>query len=207
MQLLPGVSTTYTDGFGLFGGYGVNNSGQSINGGRTDTTTWNLDGGDNKDNGGGGNNFVNINPNAIGEFRVLTSNYSAEFGTSSGAVVNIAIRSGTKDYHGMLYEYWRNDDLQANTFNAATVGKPKLRWNNFGGNIGGPVLIPRTRFNHDRQQLFFFFSEDLKFLRQGATTTWTVPTAAFKAGNFGTTAIKDPVTTSAVCQAMFFRRA
>jgi hypothetical protein len=77
LQLLPGVSTTYTDGFSLFGGYGVNNSGQSINGGRTDTTTWNLDGGDNKDNGGGGNNFININPNAIGEFRVLTSNFSA----------------------------------------------------------------------------------------------------------------------------------
>src|SRR5205807_860995 len=50
LQLLPGVSTTYTDGFGLFGGYGVNNSGQSINGGRTDSTTWNLNGGDNKDN-------------------------------------------------------------------------------------------------------------------------------------------------------------
>ena len=62
LQLLPGVSTNYTDGFGLFSGYGVNNSGQSINGGRSDTTTWNLDGGDNKDNGGGGNNFVNVNP-------------------------------------------------------------------------------------------------------------------------------------------------
>src|SRR5215475_2523946 len=102
LQLLPGVSTNYTDGFGLFGGYGVNNSGQSINGGRTDTTTWNLDGGDNKDNGGGGNNFVNVNPDAIGEFRVMTSNFSAESGTSSGAVVNIAIKSGGKAFHGML---------------------------------------------------------------------------------------------------------
>jgi hypothetical protein len=194
LQLLPGVSTTYTDGFGLFGGYGVNNSGQSINGGRTDTTTWNLDGGDNKDNGGGGNNFININPNAIGEFRVLTSNYSAESGTSSGAVVNIAIRSGTKRYHGMLYEYWRNDRLAANVFNAATVGQPKLRWNNFGGNFGGPVFLPETEFNHDRDKLFFFFSEDLKFLRQGYTNSWTVPTAAAKSGNFGTTSIKDPAT-------------
>lgn len=194
LQLLPGVSTTYTDGFSLFSGYGVNNSGQSINGGRTDTTTWNLDGGDNKDNGGGGNNFVNINPNAIGEFRVLTSNYSAESGTSSGAVVNISIRSGTKNYHGMAYEYWRNDHLAAYTYNAATVGKPKLRWNNPGGNIGGPVLIPGTNFNKDKDKLFFFFSEDVKRLRTGATTTWTVPTAAFKAGNFGTTNIHDPVT-------------
>ena len=194
LQLLPGVSTTYTDGFSLFGGYGVNVGLQSINGGRMDSTTWNLDGADNKDNGSNGNNFIIIAPDAIGEFRALTSNFSAEFGTSSGAVVNIAIRSGTKDFHGMLYEYWRNDQLQAYTFNAATIGKPKLRWNNFGGNVGGPVLIPGTRFNKGRQQLFFFFNEDVKYLRQGATTTWTVPTAAVKSGNFGTSTIKNPST-------------
>lgn len=143
LQLLPGVSTNYIDGFSLFGGYGVNNSGQSINGARTDTTTWNLDGGDNKDNGGGGNNFVNINPNAIGEFRVLSSNFSAESGTSSGAVVNMAIKSGTKDFHGMLYEYWRNDSLQAFAFNAATIGKPKLRWNNPAATLVDPSSFRR----------------------------------------------------------------
>src|SRR5215469_13414052 len=92
LQLLPGVSTTFSSGFGLFGGYGVNNSAQSVNGSRTDTFSWNLDGADNKDNGGGGNNFVNINPDAIAEFKVLTTNYSAEFGYSAGAVINIAIR-------------------------------------------------------------------------------------------------------------------
>src|SRR5437870_5539637 len=70
LQLLPGVSTTFSSGFGLFGGYGVSNSGQSANGGRTDTFSWNLDGADNKDNGGGGNNFVNINPDAIAEFKM-----------------------------------------------------------------------------------------------------------------------------------------
>jgi hypothetical protein len=68
-------------------------------------------------------------------------------------VVNISIRSGTKDFHGMLYEYWRNDRLAAYTFNAATVGKPKLRWNNPGGNFGGPIIIPGTRFNKSRQKL------------------------------------------------------
>ncbi len=194
LAMLPGVSTTYTDGFGLFGGFGVNNSGQSINGGRTDTTTWNLDGADNKDNGGGGNNFININPDAIGEMRVLTSNYSAETGSSSGAVVNMAIRSGTKKFHGKLYEYWRNDRLQASSFNSAGVGKPKLRWNNFGGNIGGPISIPKLGLNRSRDKLFFFYSEDIKYLRTGATTTWNVPTAAQKDGNFGTVAIRDPLT-------------
>ena len=189
LALLPGVSTTYTDGFSLFGGYGVNNSAQSINGGRTDTTTWNLDGADNKDNGGGGNNFVNINPDAIGEMRVLTSNFSAESGTSSGAVVNMAIRSGTKAFHGKLYEYWRNDIFQGRAFNSAGLDKPKLRYNNFGGNIGGPILLPIKGFNRDRDKLFFFYSEDIKVLRQAGTYTWTVPTAAQKRGDFGTTTV------------------
>ena len=191
LALLPGVSTTYTDGFGLFGGFGVNNSGQSINGGRPDSTTWNLDGADNKDNGGGGNNFINLNPDAIGEFRIATSNYSAEFGSSSGGVVNISIRSGTTKFHGKLYEYWRNDHLSATTFNGAGVTKPRLRWNNFGGNIGGPVLLPGIKYNRNRDKLFFFYSEDVKFLRVASTTTWNVPSAAQKSGNFGNTVVRD----------------
>jgi hypothetical protein len=65
LELLPGVSTTFSSGFSLFGGYGVSNSSQSVNGSHTDTFSWNLDGADNKDNGGGGNNFVNITPDAI----------------------------------------------------------------------------------------------------------------------------------------------
>src|SRR5436305_14819096 len=94
----------------------------------------------------------------------------------------------------MAYEYWRNDRLAAYTYNAATVGKPKLCWNNPGINIGGPVLLPGTRFNSSRQKLFFFFSEDLKYMRTGATTTWTVPTPAFKSGSFGRTTVRDIAT-------------
>jgi roadblock/LC7 domain-containing protein len=181
LSLLPGVSTTYSSGFGLFGGYGVNNSAQSVNGGREDTFSWNLDGADNKDNGGGGNNFVNINPDAIAEFTMLTTNYSAEYGNSSGAVVNIALKSGTKDFHGIAYEYFRNDDIQARAFNATS--KPELRFNNFGWNVGGPIYIPKL-FNRNREKLFFFIGEDFKRLRQGATNTWEVPTQAEIAGNF-----------------------
>ena len=181
LQLLPGVSTTFSSGFGLFGGYGVNNSAQSVNGGRTDTFSWNLDGADNKDNGGGGNNFVNINPDAIAEFKVLTTNYSAEFGYSAGAVINIAIRSGSKDFHGGAYEYLRNDAIQARAFNANI--KPELRYNNFGANVGGPILIP-NKFNKDRNKLFFFFGTDFKRLRQGAINTWTVPTPEQINGDF-----------------------
>ena len=162
LALVPGVSTTYSSGFGLFGGYGVNNSGQSANGGRTDTFSWNLDGADNKDNGGGGNNFVNINPDAIAEFKMLTSNYSAEYGNSSGAVVNLALRSGSKEFHGSAYEYLRNDAIQARAFNALT--KPELRFNNLGGTFGGPLFIPGV-FNKQREKWFFFIGGDFKRLR------------------------------------------
>jgi outer membrane receptor protein involved in Fe transport len=181
LALVPGVSTTYSSGFGLFGGYGVNNRGQSANGGRTDTFSWNLDGADNKDNGGGGNNFVNINPDAIAEFKMLTTNYSAEYGNSAGAVVNLALKSGSKELHGIAYEYFRNDDIQARAFNATS--KPELRFNNFGWNVGGPIFIPHF-FNRNRKKLFFFVGEDFKRLRQGATNTWLVPTPAQIAGDF-----------------------
>jgi len=195
LQLLPGVSTTFSSGFGLFGGYGVSNSSQSINGSRTDTFSWNVDGADNKDNGGGGNNFVNINPDAIAEFKVLTTNYSAEYGYSAGAVVNIAVRSGSKEFHGGAYEYLRNNAIQARAFNATT--KPELRYNDFGANLGGPIFIPK-KFNRDRDKLFFFFSTDFKRLRQGAINTWTVPTLAQINGDFSALASsrwpKDPLT-------------
>ncbi|HEY6988122.1 MAG TPA: carboxypeptidase regulatory-like domain-containing protein [Bryobacteraceae bacterium] len=198
LQLLPGVSTTYSSGFGLFGGYGVNNSGQSINGSRTDTFSWYLDGADNKDNGGGGNNFVNINPDAIAEFRVLTANYSAEYGGSAGAVISIAVKAGTTNYHGMAYEFFRNDAIQARAFNSLTI--PELRFNNFGWNLGGPVFIPKL-LKKDNNKLFFFVGEDFKRLRQGAANTWTVPTLAQRTGNFSSLAPsawpKDPLTGAA----------
>ncbi|HSU31515.1 MAG TPA: carboxypeptidase regulatory-like domain-containing protein [Bryobacteraceae bacterium] len=195
LQLLPGVSTTYSSGFSLFGGYGVNNSGQSINGSRTDTFSWYLDGADNKDNGGGGNNFINVNPDAIAEFRVLTANYSAEYGGSAGAVISIAVKSGTTDFHGVGYEFFRNDAIQARAYNALTI--PELRFNNFGWNLGGPIYIPKL-FNTDKSKLFFFVGEDFKRLRQGATNTWTVPTLAQRNGDFSALPTsqwpKDPVT-------------
>ena len=181
LALLPGVSTTFRSSFDLFGGFGSQASSQSANGGRTDTFSWNIDGVDNKDNGGGGNNFVNINPDAIAEFKVLTTNYSAEYGQNSGAIINLALKSGSKDFHGAAYEYVRNDAFDARAFNA--LQKQKLRFNNFGWNLGGPVFIP-GKFNADKNKLFAFGGMEFKRLRQGAINTWTVPPMALRGGDF-----------------------
>jgi hypothetical protein len=181
LALIPGLSTNYASSFGLAGGFGTNASGQSANGGRSDSFSWNVDGADNKDNGGGGNNFVNVNPDAIAEFKVLTTNYSAEYGQNASAIINLALKSGTRSFHGSAYEFVRNDAFDARAFNAQQ--KQKLRFNNFGWNLGGPVFIPK-KFNADRSKLFFFFSQEYKRLGQGAVNTWNVPTLEQRAGNF-----------------------
>lgn len=181
LALVPGVSTTYRSSFDLFGGFGSQMSSQSVNGGRTDTFSWNVDGADNKDNGGGGNNFVNLNPDAIAEFRILTTNYSAEYGQNAGAMVNLALKSGTRDFHGAAYEYIRNDAFDARAFNASR--KQKLRFNNFGWNLGGPLYVPH-KFNSDKSKFFFFVGQEFKRLRQGAIQTWNVPPLAIRGGDF-----------------------
>ncbi len=185
LALLPGVSTTNRSSFDLFGGYGSNMSSQSVNGGRTATFSWNIDGADNKDNGGGGNNFVNINPDAIAEFKVLTTNYAAEYGQNSGAVINLALKSGTREFHGVAYHFLRNDAFDARAFNA--VRKQKLRFNNFGWNLGGPVYIP-GKFNTGKNKLFFFTGMEFKRLRQGSVNTWNVPPLSFREGDFSAAA-------------------
>lgn len=195
LSLIPGVATTNRSAMDLFGGYGSNMSSQSANGGRTDTSSWNIDGVDNKDNGGGGNNFVNINPDAIAEFKVLTTNYSAEYGQNAGAIINLAMKSGTREFHGGAYEYVRNDAFDARAFNAIT--KQKLRFNNFGWNLGGPVYIP-GKFNAGKNKLFLFGGMEFKRYAQGAINTWTVPTVALRGGDFSSLAAsqwpKDPLT-------------
>jgi hypothetical protein len=195
LALIPGVSTTNRSAMDLFGGYGSNMSAQSSNGSRTDTFSWNIDGVDNKDNGGGGNNFVNINPDAIAEFKVLTSNYSAEYGQNAGSIINLALKGGTKDFHGAAYEFVRNDAFDARAFNAIT--KQKLRFNNFGWNLGGPVWIP-GKWNADKSKLFVFGGMEFKRYQQGAINTWNVPPMAIRDGNLSSLPSsqwpKDPLT-------------
>ena len=157
LTLAPGVSSTNRSSFGLLGAYGAMGAAQSINGSRNYTFSWNIDGADNKDNGGGGNQFVNINPDALAEFKVMTANYNAEYGQNAGAVINLALKSGGQAFHGSAYEYVRNDAFDARAYNAPR--KQKLRFNNFGWNLGGPIYIP-GKFNADKNKLFFFVGQE-----------------------------------------------
>ncbi len=178
MTLQPGVSQTTASGFALFGTYGVSGS-VAANGIRTDSANFFIDGVDNKDNGGGGNNFVNISPDALQEFRNVASSYDASYGGSSGATVSVAIKSGGSSFHGNAYEYIRNDAIQAYPFRAlssysvAPVKTP-LRYNDFGWTLGGPVWIPHVL--NQRDKLCFFAGMEFKRLRTSTVTNVTVPT-------------------------------
>lgn len=124
---------------------------------------------------------------AIAEFRVQTGLYSAEVGRTPGGIVNIVTKSGTNAYHGSLYEFFRNDVLDARNFFSTTGPKPKYRQNQFGGSIGGPIRRNRT-----------FFFGDYEGLRivQGITGVATVPTPAQAQGDFSdlSTPIINPFT-------------
>jgi outer membrane receptor protein involved in Fe transport len=130
----------------------------SISGGRTDAVTYLLDGTVNNnllDN----SLVLNPNPDMIQEFRVITSNGSAEFGRNAGGIVSAVIKSGTDSYHGSVYDYLRNEDFNANRYfnkHGDTIsGRPILKRNQFGGTLNGPLVIPGLL--DGRKQLFFSF--------------------------------------------------
>jgi hypothetical protein len=103
----------------------------------------------------------------MAEFRIQTSNYRAEYGRAAGSVVTIATRSGSNEFHGSLFEFFRNNQLDArNFFNTVNQPKDQFRYNNFGGNLGGPIWRNRT---------FFFANGELSRQRQGVRGTGTVP--------------------------------
>lgn len=168
----------------------------SVNGGRGTATNYMLDGGDNNDpqqNVGA----VVPNPDALEEFSVLTNNFSAEYGRNSGGVVNAVTKSGTNEFHGALWEFLRNDALDARSFFG--LSKSKLRRNQFGGAGGGPIV---------RNKAFFFGSYEGVRQRTGATrSNLVVPTGAERDGNFSSSAQKprDPLTNQAFPNAMIPR--
>ena len=172
MTLVPGAVVTNPDQFSVTTSLAAGN--QTINGNRSDTNNLTVDGAFNLNNGSNTSLINNVGADFIQEVKLQTSNFSAEYGRMSGPAFNIVTKSGTNQFHGAAFEYFRNDLLDARNFFSAQ--KTTLRFNDFGYDLGGPIL---------KNRLFFFVGEEWKRLRQQAQPTrQTVPTTAELNGNF-----------------------
>jgi len=152
-----------------------------FNGQRNDHNNWLINGGEAYDRGGGGILIVSPSQDALQEFKVETSNFAADLGQSSGGMITMVTKSGTRQYHGAAWEYVRNDAFDANTFFSNLNGqrKPELRYNTFGFNMGGPVPV-----GHPRKTFFFYNEEWRRQINGNAINASSVPTAA-RGGDFG----------------------
>jgi Carboxypeptidase regulatory-like domain/TonB dependent receptor-like, beta-barrel len=179
-QLAVGVSDSQADSRGL-----AASGGFAANGVRPAQNNYLLDGMDNNSN-----IFDLVNqsyfvlmppPDALQEFSVQTNNFSAEFGHSAGAVLNAVTKSGTNQFHGDLWEYLRNDKLDAADYFLSAAGQPKaeFRQNQFGFTLGGPVGRPGSA-----NKTFFFVDYQGTRIRQGIPYVVTVPTAAERQSGF-----------------------
>jgi hypothetical protein len=159
----------------------------SINGMRYAHNIWLLDGGEDDDRGGSGGISVMPSVDAIGEFRALTSNYSADYGLSSAGTMTLVLKSGTNQIHASAWEFVRNDELDArNFFNPAPQTVAELRNNVWGFNVGGPVTFGHL-YNPDKKKTFFFYNMEWRRLIQGQTLDRPVPATSEYGGIFPTT--------------------
>ncbi len=187
MTLVPGAVVTNPDQFSVTTSLSATN--QNINGNRGDSQNLTVDGAFNLVAGSNGSLMNNVNSNFIEEVKIQTSNFSAEYGRTSGVAFNVVTRNGTNQWHGSGFEYFRNDALDARNFFGTK--KNSLRFNDFGYTLGGPIK---------KDKLFFFWGQEWKRLRQTANPSRvTVPSTALLNGDFSGQAqlfypgTKDPI--------------
>jgi hypothetical protein len=166
-------------------------------GGRFSANEVTLDGVDNNtvSNAGSiGRNGIAVVPSvdAVQEFKVKTSTFSAEFGHAAGAVINATIKTGTNQFHGTLFEFLRNNVLDANNFitNAAGLPRAPFHQNQFGGAVGGPVLIPKL-YNGKNRTFFFADYQGTRQNTSAGSAITDVPPAALRSGDFSS--VKTPI--------------
>jgi len=189
--LVPGAAPvgSYGNG-GVHLGHGGATAGVSFNGVRSQYGNLEIDGGNNSDEGSGANGG-DITPSLsmIQEFRISTSNYGADQGQHAGAIIELVTKSGTNQFHGDLHEFLRNDALDANDWflnrqiNPPGGHAPKtpLKWNTFGGTLGGPFYIPG---HYKKGKTYFFYSQQFARYRQGSVISGFVPSNRMRSGDF-----------------------
>ena len=172
LTLIPGAVVTNPDQFSTLTTLSATN--QVINGHRSNQNNLTVDGVGNLDAGANGSLINNVSPDFLQEVKIQTSNFSAEYGRSTGAAFNISTKNGTNNFHGGLFEYFRNDALDARNF--FSPNKTQLRFNDFGWDVGGPIK---------KNKLFFFAGEEWRRIRQQtAGTRVSLPTTAELNGDF-----------------------
>jgi Carboxypeptidase regulatory-like domain/TonB-dependent Receptor Plug Domain len=183
LQTIPGVvdttasrdTSSNTAGAGIF-----------INGNRDNQKNVSVDGITAMDTHSNGSLSFEPNMDAIAEVKILTNNYQAEYGRNSGGAIAAIIKSGTRDFHGSGYDFYRHESLNANNFfnNRTATPKQPYRYRISGYSLGGPIYIPR-KFNSNRDKFFFFWSQEFTGVKTdyGAMFVNT-PTAAEREGNF-----------------------
>lgn len=179
VTLVPGLSAPNEGGAFATRGTGLDSHVDvSVNGNQSNANMWTVDGVNNMDVGSNATLLVFPSIDSIAEFRVERNSFSAEYGQAQGAVINLVTKGGGNDFHGSLFEFFRNDKLNANDFfsNRAGIPRPPLRYNNFGGNFNGPIW---------KDRIFFFWSEEWRRERRGTgPLTSKVPTAQERVGDF-----------------------
>jgi len=205
-QMTAGVTGRVQSTFGLRP-FDNGENGVRINGGAANTNEVLLDGAPNtqRESGAPANVTIVPPPEAVGEVRIQTNLYDAEYGRTGGGVMSVSLRSGTNDYHGSLWWYVRNDILNANTFesNAAGGTKTSYRLHEAGLVLAGPVRIPK--FYNGKDKTFFMYTMNIFRDVRPSPSSMVVPTDLQKAGDFSqtyvsglggaTVAIYDPLTT------------
>jgi hypothetical protein len=180
--LKPGVRGGSLAGFS----FDLTTGGLNINGSRTQDNLITYDGAVAVRTRSNGTSIGTADLDQTAEVQVLTASYGAEFGRSSGGQIRVVTKSGTRDFHGSAYEYFRNDALDANSWGrnrvASTNFVAPFKFNQFGYNLSGPVIFPG--FNKDRSKVFFTFAEEWARRRTVATNTRVVPSPLMKQGNF-----------------------
>ncbi|HUI56720.1 MAG TPA: carboxypeptidase-like regulatory domain-containing protein [Bryobacteraceae bacterium] len=193
VALMPGVTANSTDELYIGNSAPAGTAATmpfSVNGNRNSANNWTVDGADNVDRGSNLTLMTFPSIDSIAEFKVERSLYTADTGRAGGAQINVATKSGSSQFHGDLYEFVRNNAFAANNWinNAQStlvngkVQPPPLRWNDFGGTIGGPVYF--GRFNKDHNKTFFFFSEEARRIITYTNFNPTLPTQGMIQGTF-----------------------